>query len=109
MSNWPTPEMIERRRHKGLTAVPAIEAFARSHTGYSIDDDQSGSYGNTNYVAFGHLNSQAVVFKYFFDPERREREAYALRHWAHTGLVPNLIHDGEHLHVQSRPGFLAGV
>ena len=75
----------------------------RSHKGYSIDEDQDGSHGNTNYVVFGHLDSEAVVFKYFFVPERREREAYGLRHWKETGLVPRIVHDdGEHLLVQSR-------
>ena len=103
MSSWPTPRMIEVRRQKGLTALPAIDAFVRSHKGYSIDEDQDGSHGNTNYVIFGHLDSEAVVFKYFFDPERREREAYGLRHWKETGLVPRIVHDdGEHLLVQSR-------
>ena len=95
--------MIENRRHKGLTALPAIEVFVSSHDGFSIDEDQEGSHGNTNYVAFGHLDSKPVVFKYFFRPERREREVYGLRHWETTGLVPKVVHDdGDHLLVQSR-------
>ena len=72
MSDGLTSEMLERWRRKGLTALPAIEAFVRAHPAYSIDEDQYGSYGNTNYVAFGHRHEQAVVFKYFFNPERRE-------------------------------------
>lgn len=103
MSEWPTPRMIEVRRQKGLTALPAIKAFVSSHKDYSIDENQEGSHGNTNYVVFGHLDATAVVFKFFFDPERREREAYGLRHWKDTGLVPRIVHDdGEHLLIQSR-------
>ena len=103
MSDGLTPEMREKWRRKGLTALPAIDAFVQSHGAYSLDEDQSGSYGNTNYVVFGHRQDQAVVIKYFFDPERREREVYGLRHWSQTGCVPDLVHDdGGHLLVQTR-------
>ena len=103
MSSWLTPDMVERHQHKSLMALPAIEAYVDSHGGFSVDEDQQGSHGNTNYVAFGHKDSQPAVFKYFFDPERREREVYGLRHWEATELVPEVVHDdGSNLLVQSR-------
>ena len=65
MSSWLTPDMVERHQHKSLMALPAIEAYVDSHGGFSVDEDQQGSHGNTNYVAFGHKDSQPAVFKYF--------------------------------------------
>ncbi len=90
------------RQDRGNVALPVIEAFARAQ-GYTLDEDQEGSHGNTNYVAFGHKGPRAVVFKYYSEPERRERELYALRHWSRTGVVPEVLDDdGDRLIVQSR-------
>ena len=39
MSSWLTPDMVERRQHKSLMALPAIEAYVDSHGGFSVDED----------------------------------------------------------------------
>lgn len=74
-------------------ARPAIAQFVVDHPHYAVDADQSGNQSATNYVFFGHRGRQPVVFKYFCQDERKEREVYALRHFAQTGLVPQLLAD----------------
>jgi len=94
MSNHIAQHRAEMQR----LATPAITQFVADHPQYSMDANQSGSQSVTNYVIFGHRQAeqgkQPVVFKYFCRDERKEREVYGLRHFATTGLVPQLL--GEH-------------
>jgi hypothetical protein len=83
-------------------AYPVVERFVHLHPEYSIDANQSGSQSVTNYVIFGHRGQEPIIFKYFCEDERKEREVYGLRHFAATGLVPQLLEDaGKRLIVQS--------
>lgn len=84
------------RQHRQLMknrATPAINRLVEMHPEYAIDPDQSGSASVTNYVIFGRRGDELVVFKYFYDQERRAREIYGLKHWTPTGIVPRLYHD----------------
>jgi hypothetical protein len=87
-------------------AYPAVEQFIAQHPEYTINADQSGSQSATNYVIFGQHGDEQVIFKYFCEDERKEREVYALRHFAATDFVPRLLVDhDQRLIVQSRiPG-----
>jgi hypothetical protein len=98
---------LERHRAQlAMLALPAVEQFIVHHPEFSVSADQSGSEGNTNYVIFGQRNKEPVIFKYFCEDERKEREVYALHHFASTGIVPSLLTDvSNRLIVQSRiPG-----
>ena len=98
--------LTKHRAEMARQAWPAVERFIQEHPQYTLDADQSGSIGNTNYVIFGHSGERAVVFKYFCRDERKEREVFALRHFATTGIVPELLEDyDQRLIVMSRiPG-----
>lgn len=78
-------------------AWPVVERFVQDHPQYRVDANQSGSQSVTNYVIFGHRKDhsgdQRVIFKYFCRDERKQRELFALRHFAATGLVPQLLED----------------
>lgn len=99
-------QLAKHRAQMKQEAYSAVERFLQQHSEYSIDADQSGSEGNTNYVIFGHRfaqgGEQPVIFKYFCQDERKEREVYALRHFSETGVVPQLLVDfDKRLIVQS--------
>ena len=98
--------MERHRAEMKRLAYPVVEDFVARNPRYSITSDQSGSQSATNYVIFGQHGDEQVVFKYFCEDERKEREVYALRHFAATGLVPHLlVEDGPRLIVQSHiPG-----
>lgn len=96
-------------RHRAAMAQqawPVVERFIQAHPQYTVDPDQAGSTSTTNYVIFGHRTEpwgeQRVVFKYFCQDERKERELFALRHFANTGVVPQLLAEsGQRLIVVS--------
>ncbi len=67
--------LTKHRAEMARQAWPAVERFIQEHPQYTLDADQSGSIGNTNYVIFGHSGERAVVFKYFCRDERKERKA----------------------------------
>ena len=97
---------LERHRAEmQRLAYPVVEAFVASHPEYSIAPSQSGSQSVTNYVIFGERGTEAkeqVIFKYFCEDERKDREVYALYHFASTGVVPRLLFEsGPRLIVQS--------
>lgn len=100
--------IAQHRAEMQRLATPAITEFVADHPHYRIELDQSGSQSVTNYVIFGrHIDDiqgeQPVVFKYFCRDERKEREVYGLRHFAATGLVPELLDEhGTRLIVVSR-------
>ena len=98
---------LERHRAQlAKLAIPAVERYVAKYPEYTISPDQTGSAGNTNYVIFGHRYQQPVIFKYFCEDERKEREVFAMHHFARTGLVPKLLADVDtRLIIQSRiPG-----
>lgn len=101
--------IAQHRAEMQRLATPVITQFVADHPHYRIDPDQSGSQSVTNYVIFGHRRDehgeQPVVFKYFCRDERKEREVYGLRHFAVTGLVPQLLEEhGSRLIVEERIG-----
>ena len=83
----------QHRAEMERQAWPVVERFVQEHPCYSIDADQSGSQSVTNYIIFGHRHDQPVIFKYFCRDERKQRELFGLRHFAITGLVPQLLDD----------------
>lgn len=98
--------LTKHRAEMARQAWPAVERFIQEHPDYTIAADQSRSLSNTNYVIFGQRGEEPVVFKYFCRDERKERELFALRHFAATGVVPHLLaEDGPRLLVISHiPG-----
>ena len=103
--------LARHRAEMEKQAYPAVERFLQYHPEYALAANQSGSQSVTNYVIFGRRilergGEQPVVFKYFCQDERKEREVYALRHFGTTGVVPQLLEDyDKRLIVQSRiPG-----
>lgn len=97
-----TDHLTKHRAEMKRQAWPVVERFIQEHPQYTIDPDQTGSASVTNYVVFGHCGKQPVVFKYFCRDERKEREVFALHHFAATGVVPQLLEeDGQRLIVES--------
>jgi hypothetical protein len=89
--------LTKHRAEMERQAWPVVKEFVQQHPQYHVDENQSGSQSVTNYVILGHrrdhLSEQRVVFKYFCRDERKQREIFGLRHFAATGLVPQLLED----------------
>ena len=83
----------------------AVATFIKAHRGYSVDADRLDQ-GHTNHVIAGHHGKQPVIFKFFCEVERKDRELFGLRHFASTNLVPQILNaDHDRLIVMSRiPG-----
>lgn len=88
-----TDHLTKHRAEMARLAWPAVERFIQGNPHYTINADQSGSASVTNYVVFGRRGEQPVVFKYFCQDERKEREVFALRHFAEAGVAPQLIEE----------------
>lgn len=90
-------QLAKHRAEMARQAWPVVEQFIQKHPQYRVDANQSGSQSVTNYVIFGHRidyqGEARVIFKYFCRDERKQREIFALRHFANTGLVPQLLED----------------
>lgn len=71
-------------------AIADVRAFVASNPAFRLADDYLMPQGSTNRVVRGMCADQPVIFKHFWDPPRRERELFGLRHWAPSGLVPVL-------------------
>jgi hypothetical protein len=84
-SDWPARFTAE--------ALAKVDAFLVEHSGYTRDGVEQPGQGATNRVIFAHRDHEVVVFKVFCEAERKERECFGLRHWAKTGLVPQLLWD----------------
>ena len=84
------------RQTDGLAA-----RYAQENPAYALDAVQPAARGQANCVAFGRRGEERVVFKSFCEAARKEREAFALRHWAATGLVPELLDETDELVVMS--------
>jgi hypothetical protein len=72
-----------------------IARFLAAHPEYSYEEIGQPGQGATNHVAFLRRHDELVVAKAFCTPERKAREAFALKHWRHTGLVPVLMAEEE--------------
>jgi hypothetical protein len=90
-----TDQLQQHRAEMARQAWPVVERFVQEQPHYTLDADQSGSLSNTNYVIFARQGEERVVFKYFCRDERKEREVFALRHFAATGVVPQLLAEYE--------------
>lgn len=84
------------------TSDAALHAFIRQHSDYQIDAAQPAYRGGTNRVTFGRLGERPVVFKYFVTADRFANELACLRHFAATGLVPEVLASEDRLIVMSR-------
>ena len=76
-------------------ALAKVDAFVAAHPGYTRADVEQPGQGATHRVFFARRDEELVVFKVFCEAERKERECFALCHWAQTGLVPALIWDAD--------------
>ena len=76
-------------------ALAKVDAFIVEHPGYLRAGVEQPGQGATNRVFFARRDEELVVFKVFCEAERKERECFALCHWAQTGLVPALIWDAD--------------
>ena len=72
-------------------ALNKVDAFIAEHDDYTRQGVAQLGQGSTNRVVFARRDEDLVVFKVFCEDERKARECFALRHWAATGLVPELI------------------
>jgi len=78
-----------------LEALARVDAFIAEHSEYSRLGVEQPGQGSTNRVVFARRGDTPVVFKVFCEAQRKEREAFALRHWRQTGLVPRLLWDAD--------------
>jgi|APSaa5957512622_1039677.scaffolds.fasta_scaffold15541_2 hypothetical protein len=81
-------------------------AFVAGHPEYEIDREQPEKRGLANCIVFARRGAERVVFKRFAEEDRKRRESFALRYWASTGLVPQLIDEDKDFVVMS---FLPGI
>jgi len=81
------------REEQCRDALERIGAFIAENPEYSRQGVEQPGQGATNWVVYACRGNERVVFKVFCDAERKDRECFALRHWAETGLVAELIRD----------------
>lgn len=84
------PEKDLRRRELQARSDTALAALAEASPEYTIDDDQPECRGGTNFITFGTLQGQAIVYKYFDYLPRKRQEEKTLRLYAPSGLVPTV-------------------
>ncbi|MCB0064524.1 MAG: hypothetical protein KDE19_20515 [Caldilineaceae bacterium] len=81
----------DERRELIQQSKATLDQYVRQHPQFSIDSWQPEYRGGTNFVTFGHLGEQPVVFKYFVRTYRWAHECFCLRHFAETGYVPKIL------------------
>lgn len=79
-----------------------IKTFTLEHSGFQVYEEQPNYRGGTNCISFGTLNGEEIVYKYFCTEGRYQHELACLNHFAHTGLVPKVLHTEHRLIVMSR-------
>jgi hypothetical protein len=84
------PEKNPRRQEPQARADTALISLRQATPEYTVDDDQPDCRGGTNFITFGTLHGQPVVYKYFDYLPRKTQEEKALRLYAPSGLVPRL-------------------
>ncbi len=72
-------------------ATARLAQFVDAHSQFSIDDAQPAYRGGTNYITLGHRGGQPILFKSFIRPYRCDHEAFCLRHFAGSGVVPQIL------------------
>ena len=78
--------LLFERKGEGLVAK-LLDQFPE----FSVDPEQPPERGPTNCITWGSYGGQRVIYKTFVHPDRKERESFAMKHWAPTGLVPHLL------------------
>jgi hypothetical protein len=68
-----------------------LDAFLHAHPQFSMDNVQPTYRGGTNYITLGHCGEQPIVFKSFIRTYRWAHELFCLRHFAPTGVVPQIL------------------
>lgn len=74
-------------------AYSRVRAYIAGHPEITLDGVEQPAQGATNRVIFARRKDDRVVFKVFCEAERKARSAFAMQHWAETGLVPRLLDD----------------
>ena len=73
------------------SALTRCQQFIQTHSDYTPSRKPLLGQGSTNRVVRAIWMDQPVIFKFFNQQERKERELFGLQHWAETGLVPRII------------------
>ncbi len=76
-------------------ALAKVEGFIADHPEYTREGVAQPGQGATNRVHFVRRGETIFVIKVFCEEERKERECFGLRHWAGTGLVPEVLWDDD--------------
>jgi hypothetical protein len=84
-----------------------VDTYIAQNPEYSHEGVPQPGQGSTNRVLFCRRGDETVVFKVFCQPERKQRELFAYRHWQPTGLIPTLIADVDEITILTT--FLDGV
>ena len=71
-------------------AWDTVAEFVADRPDFRLDPDIP-TQGATNRVLYGRHNETPIVYKYFGFPPRWRNELYCLRHYADTGVVPEVI------------------
>lgn len=72
-------------------AVAAVRAFMEERDGWQFSAQPPFVQGNSHRVVRACWNDAPVVFKFYSNPSSKESELAALRHYASSGLVPEII------------------
>jgi hypothetical protein len=83
-------------------ALAQVDAYIARHAGCTRDGVPQPGQGSTNRIVYLRRDGQILVCKVFCQAERKGREAFAMMHWRHTGLVPRLLDEiGDRMIVMS--------
>ena len=95
----------EWRTQQRARADAHLAAFLAANPGYSLDGGRLDWLLGTHYVTFGSGRGGPVVFKYYDGDPRKEHEGRALKLFAPTGLVPEVLSETDVMLVMERlPG-----
>lgn len=86
-------------------ANQVVKAFTLEHSEFDVYKEQPNYRGGTNCISFGTLDGEEIVYKYFCTEGRYQHELACLKHFAHIGLIPKILHTEHRLIVMTRlPG-----
>jgi hypothetical protein len=72
-------------------ALAQVDAYIAHHPDCTRHGVPQPDQGSTNRIVCMRRDGEILVCKVFCDAERKGREAFALKHWRQTGLVPRLL------------------
>jgi hypothetical protein len=72
-------------------AEDAVTRHVAARPSMRVDSAQPSYRGGTNFVTFASDNGRPIIFKYFVSSARFRNELFALKHFAGTGLVPEVL------------------